>query len=118
MKILFTGGGSGGHFYPIIAIAEAIQDIEQKERLLPSDLFFVSNAPYDEQLLFNHNINFIKIDTGKRRGYKSIKNFFDLFKTFFAVISAFFKLFAIYPDVVFGKGGFASYPTLLAARLL
>jgi len=34
MKIVFTGGGSGGHFYPIIAIAEAIRELEQKERIL------------------------------------------------------------------------------------
>jgi UDP-N-acetylglucosamine--N-acetylmuramyl-(pentapeptide) pyrophosphoryl-undecaprenol N-acetylglucosamine transferase len=118
MKILFTGGGSGGHFYPIIAVAEAIQDLETKERLLPSELYFVSDSSYDKQLLFNHNITFVEIKTGKRRGYFSIKNFFDLFKTFFAVLKAIKVVFSIYPDIVFGKGGFASYPTLFAARLL
>lgn len=116
MKILFTGGGSGGHFYPIVAVVEAVQDIETKERLLPSDLYFVSDAPYDRQLLFNHNVNFIEVKTGKRRGYFSPRNFFDLFKTFFAVLKSFYVVFSIYPDIVFGKGGFASYPTLVAAR--
>ncbi|MCX6736251.1 MAG: UDP-N-acetylglucosamine--N-acetylmuramyl-(pentapeptide) pyrophosphoryl-undecaprenol N-acetylglucosamine transferase [Candidatus Parcubacteria bacterium] len=118
MKILFTGGGSGGHFYPIIAIVEAIHEIESKERLLPADIYFASNAPYDKQQLFNHNISYVEIKTGKRRTYSSILNFFDIFKTGFAVIKAVIKLFAIYPDVVFGKGGFASFPTLFAARLL
>jgi UDP-N-acetylglucosamine--N-acetylmuramyl-(pentapeptide) pyrophosphoryl-undecaprenol N-acetylglucosamine transferase len=116
MKILFTGGGSGGHFYPIIAVAEAVQEIEMKERLLPSELFYVSNEPYDKELLFNHNISYVEVKTGKRRTYFSIQNFFDLFKTFFAILKAMKVMFSIYPDIVFGKGGFASYPTIFAAR--
>jgi UDP-N-acetylglucosamine--N-acetylmuramyl-(pentapeptide) pyrophosphoryl-undecaprenol N-acetylglucosamine transferase len=116
MKILFTGGGSGGHFYPIIAIAEAVQVVETEQRLLPSELYFVSNDPYDRDLLFNHNISFIEVKTGKRRTYFSVKNIFDLFRTFFAILKAMRVMFAIYPDIVFGKGGFASYPSLFAAR--
>ncbi len=118
MKILFTGGGTGGHFYPIIAVAEAIHDLEQKERLLPSKLYFVSNDPYDSELLSNNNIEYIQISTGKLRTYFSLQNVFDLFKTVFAILKAVYIVFRIYPDVVFGKGGFASYPTLLAARIL
>ena len=56
MKIVFTGGGSGGHFYPIIAIAEAIRELEQKERILASELYFVSTAPYDEEVLSNNDV--------------------------------------------------------------
>ena len=52
------------------------------------------------------------------RTYFSIKNFTDIFKMFFGTIGAIFKLFSIYPDVVFGKGGYASFPTILAARIL
>ena len=118
MKILFTGGGTGGHFYPIIAIAEAIHEIETKERLLPADLYFSSDSPYDAQQLFNHNISYVEIKTGKRRNYASFLNVLDIFKTAFAIIQAIGKVFVIYPDVVFGKGGYASYPTLWAARIL
>jgi UDP-N-acetylglucosamine--N-acetylmuramyl-(pentapeptide) pyrophosphoryl-undecaprenol N-acetylglucosamine transferase len=116
MKILFTGGGSGGHFYPIIAIVEAIHDIETKERLLPADLYFISDSPYDQEQLFNHGVSYVEVKTGKRRTYSSISNFFDIFKTGIAILKAMGKVFSIYPDVVFGKGGFASYPTLWAAR--
>lgn len=118
MKIFFTGGGTGGHFYPIIAIVEAVHDLEQKERFLPSDIFFVSNDPYDNELLFNNNITYIEIKTGKRRAYASARNTVDLFVTAKAVIQAIFLLYKHYPDVVFGKGGYSSYPTLFAARLL
>jgi UDP-N-acetylglucosamine--N-acetylmuramyl-(pentapeptide) pyrophosphoryl-undecaprenol N-acetylglucosamine transferase len=52
------------------------------------------------------------------RTYFSLKNFSDVFKTFFGSINAIYKLFSIYPDVVFGKGGYASFPPILAARIL
>jgi UDP-N-acetylglucosamine--N-acetylmuramyl-(pentapeptide) pyrophosphoryl-undecaprenol N-acetylglucosamine transferase len=45
-------------------------------------------------------------------------NFTDIFKTIYGCISALIKVYSIYPDVVFGKGGYASFPTLLAARIL
>lgn len=118
MKILFTGGGSGGHFYPIIAIAQAINDIQEKEKLVGVELFFMSNDPYNERTLFENGISYKQVSAGKMRRYFSLKNFTDLFKTLNGVITAIASLYVIYPDVVFGKGGYASFPALLAARIL
>lgn len=118
MKILFTGGGTGGHFYPIIAIAEAINDITEKEKLVGVKLFFMSDAPYDERALFENGIVFKKASAGKIRRYFSFLNFIDPFKNLLGIVSATFKLFWLYPDVVFGKGGYASFPALFAARIL
>lgn len=55
---------------------------------------------------------------GKVRRYFSIRNFFDLFKIVIGVIQSTFQLYFLYPDVVFSKGGYASFPTTFAARLL
>ena len=118
MKILFTGGGTGGHFYPIIAIAEAINKIQEKEKLVGVELFYMSNSPYDERLLFENGISYKEIPAGKIRRYFSFKNFTDLFKTLNGILSAISALYVIYPDVVFGKGGYASFPVLFAARIL
>lgn len=118
MKILFTGGGSGGHFYPIIAIAESIKKIAKENKFIPPKLYFFSTNPYNEGILFDHQIEYKKIIAGKMRRYFSIKNFFDLWKTLWGIINAFFDLFDVFPDVVFGKGGYASFPTLVAARIL
>ena len=117
MKILLTGGGSGGHFYPIIAVAEAIRKIVRVEKLVEPGLYFMSNSPYNEKLLYDNEIIFKKVGAGKIRRYFSFWNFTDLFKTFFGALKAIAEMFGIYPDVVFGKGGYASFPALLAARI-
>lgn len=118
MKILLTGGGSGGHFYPLIAVAEEINTIVKEEKLLPVELFYMSDAPHDADMLIENNIQFIKIPAGKARRYFSILNFFDIFKTLSGILSATVRLFHIYPDVVFSKGAYTSFPVLVAARFL
>ena len=118
MKIVLTGGGTGGHFYPIIAVAQEINNIVSTEKLAGVEMFFVSTEAYNEGVLFDNNIVFKKVPAGKRRRYFSILNLIDIFKTLWGIIVAINVLFKIYPDVVFSKGGFASFPTLVAARIL
>lgn len=122
MKILFTGGGSGGHFYPIIAIAQEIRRLATEEKLVQPNLYYMSDDPYNERILFENEIKFIKVTAGKLRRDSSplslIKNFLDLFKTLSGSVQALSKVFILYPDIVVGKGGYASFPTLLASRIL
>ena len=118
MKILLTGGGSGGHFYPSIAVAEAINRLVDEKKIVGVDLYYMSDKPYDERALFENRIKFKSAPAGKVRNYFSVLNFFDWIKTSLGVISATWKMFLLFPDVVFGKGGGASFPPLLAARLL
>ena len=116
MKILFTGGGSGGHFYPIIAVAEKLSKMLEREQIANVELYYMSTEPYDERLLSDNKLSFKQVTAGKVRAYFSVQNFFDLFKTAWGVFKAFFQLFFLYPDVIFGKGGFPSFPVLFAAR--
>lgn len=122
MKIVFTGGGTGGHFYPIIAVAERVNQIIDRENILGAKLYYISDSPYDKQMLFENGLLYEEIKTGKMRTHFSFKGFFlnflDIFKIISGIINAIFKVFSIYPDVVFGKGGYASFPTIFAARIL
>jgi UDP-N-acetylglucosamine--N-acetylmuramyl-(pentapeptide) pyrophosphoryl-undecaprenol N-acetylglucosamine transferase len=118
MKIVLTGGGTGGHFYPIIAVAEAIDRVAREEHFVMPELFYISDSPYDPDLLLRARLRFIQISSGKIRTYSSGRNLFDKFLTLIACFKALVILFRIYPDVVFGKGGYASFPTIFAARVL
>jgi UDP-N-acetylglucosamine--N-acetylmuramyl-(pentapeptide) pyrophosphoryl-undecaprenol N-acetylglucosamine transferase len=118
MKILLTGGGTGGHFYPIVAIATAIREVAREEKIIAPQIYYMAETQYDSRVLFDNEITFVPISAGKIRNYFSILNFFDLFKTAWGVIKATIDMFSIYPDVVFGKGGYVSFPALFAARIL
>ncbi|MDO8565024.1 MAG: UDP-N-acetylglucosamine--N-acetylmuramyl-(pentapeptide) pyrophosphoryl-undecaprenol N-acetylglucosamine transferase [bacterium] len=118
MRILFTGGGTGGHFYPIISIAEEVKSLAKENKLLEVELFYMSPTPYNPGVLFEHGIIYKKNSAGKLRRYFSILNFFDLFKTGWGILVSLIEVYRLYPDVVFGKGGYASFPALLAARIL
>lgn len=118
MKIVFTGGITGGHFYPIIAIAEAIHDLARKEYLVTPKLYYIAPTPFDSKALFENGITFLKSPAGKIRRYFSFRNITDIFFTVIGLIKSFFQLIVLYPDVVISKGGYASVPTVLAARIL
>ena len=117
MKIVITGAG-GGHFYPLIAVVESIRRQTFFQKIIQPEIFFFSDKPYDEKALFEEQIKFVQIPAGKLRIYPSFETITDIFKTMYGCVVAIFKLYALYPDVVFAKGGYASFPTLLAARLL
>lgn len=118
MKILFTGGATGGHFYPLIAVAQALYDKTKEKKILPPKLYFMSPTRYNPRALFDNDIEFVQVPAGKVRRYFSLLNFTDVFKTAFGVMLGLIKMFRIYPDVVFAKGGYASFPALFAARFL
>ncbi|MCU0678531.1 MAG: UDP-N-acetylglucosamine--N-acetylmuramyl-(pentapeptide) pyrophosphoryl-undecaprenol N-acetylglucosamine transferase [Candidatus Pacebacteria bacterium] len=111
MKIVLVGGGTGGHFYPLIAVAEAIRDIDSS-----IELYYIGPHPYNQSELDRLNITHTHCPAGKVRRYFSIQNFFDFFRTIAGIFVAWYKLFVLYPDVVFSKGGYTSVPILLMAR--
>jgi UDP-N-acetylglucosamine--N-acetylmuramyl-(pentapeptide) pyrophosphoryl-undecaprenol N-acetylglucosamine transferase len=118
MKIVLTGGGTGGHFYPIIAIAEEINRIVDKEHIVDAKLYYFSDSPYDKGMLYENGITYSWVPAGKWRLYPSLKTIVDMFKVPYGILVALLKLYKLYPDVVVGKGGYASFPTLFAAKLL
>lgn len=115
-RIVLVGGGTGGHFYPLIAVAERLNDAKQAGRSI--SLYYFGPDEYNAQALSENAITFVRIPAGKRRKYFSPLNFLDPFKTLYGLFVAVGKLYRIYPDVVFSKGGYTSVPVVLAAWLL
>ncbi len=122
MKILFTGGGTAGHIFPIIAVCREIKKIYSKE---PSLQFFYLGPKdkFGNILLSQEGIIVKTILAGKIRrhfGFLSfLQNIFDvLFRIPMGFIQALFYLFIISPDIIFSKGGYGSVAPVFGGWLL
>lgn len=121
MKILFTGGGTAGHIFPIIAVSREIRKLYSYE-----DLKFFYIGPKDDfgkTLLSQEGIKVKTISAGKVRRYFGIKGFFQnlidvLFKIPIGFFQALFYIFVISPELIFSKGGYGSIPVVFAGWVL
>lgn len=113
MKILFTGGGTGGHIMPLIAVGR-----ELKKQMFEVELNYI--GPKNDCLIMSkENFKTYAIVSGKIRRYFSFLNIIDLlFKIPFGFLQSFFLLLFIKPKIVFSKGGTGSLPTTYCARIL
>ncbi len=122
MKIVITGGGSGGHFYPLISVIDKLREISEKKHIIQSRIYYFADKPYNDDILFRHEIQFEKTTSGKLRRGAGIKGFFlnigSAFKVVWGTLSAFTRLVQITPDVIFTNGGYIAFPVLVAARIL
>ena len=92
MKIVFTGGGTGGHFYPMIAVIQKVNSLIDKNNIVGAKLYYFSDSPYDKAVLVENSILFEQVSAGKMRLYFSFKNFIDMFKVVGGIIGAIFML--------------------------
>lgn len=121
MKILFTGGGTGGHILPILAIVREIRyAYPAKERL---DLYYVGPRDRFVSLLSDEGVIVKGILAGKIRRYLNplsiIQNAIDiLIKAPIGLVMALYQVFIIAPDVIFSKGGYGSVPVTIIGRLM
>ena len=113
-RIMLVGGGSGGHFYPLMSLAEELRRNEVSD----TELYYIGPEPYDETVLKSHGITFVLCPAGKARRYASFRNILDICVTFWGCFVALWKLYMLYPDVIVTKGGYTSVPIILAAAFL
>ncbi|MDR3581850.1 MAG: UDP-N-acetylglucosamine--N-acetylmuramyl-(pentapeptide) pyrophosphoryl-undecaprenol N-acetylglucosamine transferase [Candidatus Pacebacteria bacterium] len=112
--IVFTGGGSGGHVYPLIAVADALK---AKLAALNAPYEYIYMGPKDAYatLLAQRGMTMRPIIAGKLRRYLSVMNIIDIPKFFIGFVQALWNLYWIMPDIVFSKGGTGSLPVVIAA---
>lgn len=112
IKVLLTGGGSGGHVYPLLAVLEQITNMRDQE----FKVYYLGPASkYDSEFL-ERDVTLYHIPGSKLRRYFSLANFFDVPKFFWALLKSFVLLFRIMPDVIFSKGGPGALPVIFAAK--
>src|SRR3990167_631154 len=81
MKITLLGGGTGGHFYPLIAIAREMKNIKNEEHIVQMNITLAGDIYPGEELLRSEEMSFRRVSAGKFRRYFSLLNMLDIFKT-------------------------------------
>ncbi len=109
-KIVFTGGGTAGHIYPNLAVAEKLPNW---------DKYYIGTHGMEEEILKTcQSIKFFAIDAVKFDRSKISKNFLIPFKLSSSIKQAKNILKKIKPNIIFSKGGYVSLPVVLAAKKL
>jgi len=113
VSIALTGGGTGGHIYPGLAVASAV-----KARF-PCRLFWMgAETGMDRKIVEDAGMEFFGIPSGKLRRYFSPRNISDIFNIARGFFAARRILKRERPALLFSKGGFVSVPPCAAAKTL
>ncbi|MEI6266597.1 MAG: undecaprenyldiphospho-muramoylpentapeptide beta-N-acetylglucosaminyltransferase [bacterium] len=126
MRIIVSGGGTGGHISPVLAVIGELQKKDSSVEVL----YIGSSEGLESKIIPQTGIKFVEIHSGKFRRYHKnkilniidpttiYKNFVDLIKFSRGYFEAKEIISEYDPDVVFCKGGYVSFPVGLAASSL
>ncbi|MFP4329396.1 MAG: UDP-N-acetylglucosamine--N-acetylmuramyl-(pentapeptide) pyrophosphoryl-undecaprenol N-acetylglucosamine transferase [Spirochaetaceae bacterium] len=111
--IAFTGGGTGGHVFPALAVIEELSD-----RGYHRFLWLGSPKGVERRIVEEAGIPYVPVPSGKLRRYISVSNVTDLFRVASGFLAGRSALGHHRPGLLFSKGGFVSVPPVAAAASL
>ncbi|MBE0610261.1 MAG: UDP-N-acetylglucosamine--N-acetylmuramyl-(pentapeptide) pyrophosphoryl-undecaprenol N-acetylglucosamine transferase [Dehalococcoidia bacterium] len=115
MRLALTGGGTGGHIFPALAVLEAVRAASSA----PVEVcFFGPENRGERPLVESAGVPFEGVPSAGLRGRGPIGLARSAWSLLSGVVIAIRKLRRFRPDVVFSTGGYGSFPGSLAARLL
>lgn len=113
-KFIISGGGSGGHIYPALSIADSL-----KNKFINSELLFVGSKNRMEMKIIpdrGYKIRGLNISGFNRK--VSISNLLLPFELIISLFQSLIILLKFRPNLVIGTGGFASGPILFVSSLI
>src|SRR5215469_3729156 len=111
MRILISGGGTGGHIYPALAVAHALRDRYGAELMFLGD-----EKGLEREIVPREGIRFVGVTAGKFRRYLSPQTITDLVNVPVGIRQARDIVRDFQPHAAFTSGGYASVPAGLGAR--
>src|SRR3989339_130404 len=115
-RILLVGGGTGGHVFPLIAVANSLQNKAQQSGA-DLDLLVLGDGKMLRDACIDNSLKFKSVVAGKFRRYLSFLNLLDILKMPIGFIQSLWYIFWFMPDVVFTKGGYASFIPAIVAKI-
>lgn len=112
MRVLVSGGGTGGHIYPALAIATSLRTLYQAEIL-----FLGSDDGLEKELVPAAGFTLATVKAGKLRRYVSLETITGVMRVPLGMLSAISIVRKFRPDVAFTSGGYVAVPAALASRV-
>jgi len=114
MKIMISGGGTGGHIYPAMALAKKIRYIKQDTKII----WIGTGRELEKELISKTDF---QLEIIKSRGFRNsnvLDKFYSLFLLSIGFVQSIFLILKYKPDVILGMGGYACAPTVFAGIIL
>lgn len=112
--VFITGGGTGGHIYPAIAIYE-----ELLNHFPSKDIFYIGNQKnLEKRITEQKDINFLSVDAEGMPRKFTFKFVSWVFKLFISLFVSLFYVLKYRPNFIVGTGGYVAFPILAAGILL
>lgn len=111
--IALTGGWTGGHTFPLLAIKKHLDSDKNLEFH-----WFGQEDSLEHDIADKNNIPFHRIASGKIRRYFDVKNFYEPLKNITWIFEGIYYILKYKIDIVVSKWGFVSIPLCIAAKIL
>lgn len=114
MKVILSGGGTGGHIYPALAIAQGL-----KQRIPGVDILYVGTADgLESSIVPKTGLRFVQVDIKGINRSSFLRASKDLAKFPLSIFQGWAIIRDFQPDVVVGTGGYVSFPVVLASTFI
>lgn len=112
IRVIIAGGGTGGHIFPAVSIANALRRLQPECQLL----FVGAKGKMEMEKVPKEGYEIVGLDIAGFDRSSLLKNIFLPYKLIKSFMQARSVLSSFKPDVVVGVGGYASFPVLYMAQ--